>query len=339
MGNGETIIKGTDLAIGYRGRHVTVVREHLDFSLHAGELTCLLGANGVGKSTLLRTLSAAQSPLSGCLELMGRPLSGYSVRERSRLIGVVLTDKTQTGGLTVYELVALGRQPHTGFFGRLDRHDRDMIDYAMQAVGMAHKAKSYVAQLSDGERQKVMIAKALVQECPLILLDEPTAFLDIVSRMEIMTLLRRLAVEEHKAVLLSTHDVEQALTLSDRLWLLAGTYGIECGCTEDLILANRIDALFERQSRISFDLAHGGFVQKAGDRKYIYIDVPDGMLRRWTQNALNRHNYSCLNFGETDAMSDVPVLKVRSPGELLLSIGNTDFLCSSFENLFKVLGD
>ncbi len=127
-----------------------------------------------------------------------------------RLSGVVLTDKTQAGGLTVYELVALGRQPHTGFFGRLHPKDHLIIKEALDAVGIAHKAESYTAELSDGERQKVMIAKALVQECPLIILDEPTAFLDVVSRIEIMTLLHQLAVEQNKAILLSTHDIEQA---------------------------------------------------------------------------------------------------------------------------------
>lgn len=333
------IVEGRDLAIGYRGRHGAVVCEHLDFRLYTGELTALLGANGTGKSTLLRTLSAAQPPLSGSLQLMGRPVGSYSVRERSRLVGVVLTDKTQAGGLTVYELVALGRQPHTGFFGRLGRRDRKMIDYALNAVGMAHKAQSHVAQLSDGERQKAMVAKALVQECPLILLDEPTAFLDVVSRMEIMALLRRLAVEEHKAVLLSTHDVEQALALSDRLWLLSRGHGLECGCTEDLVLGNRIDTLFEDQPHIRFDLEQGGFVQKGSGGKCIYVDAPDRILRHWTLNALNRHDYSCLDFGKADSRQDFPVLKVQSPGRLVLSAGGAEFFCSSFENLFELLRD
>ena len=229
-----TIIEGKRLGIGYRnGKSITTVHKGLDFRLRCGELTCLLGANGAGKSTLLRTLAAAQPPLDGELTLLGKPISGYSERERSRTIGVVLTDKTQTGGLTVYELVALGRQPHTGFFGRLHHTDKEIIEHALYAVGILNKARRYMAELSDGERQKAMIAKALVQECPLILLDEPTAFLDVVSRIEIMTLLHRLAAEEKKAILLSTHDIEQALVLSDRLWLLTRSNGLECGVTED----------------------------------------------------------------------------------------------------------
>jgi iron complex transport system ATP-binding protein len=235
------------LVIGYRtGGHTKCVHANLSFDLYAGELTCLLGANGTGKSTLLRTLAAAQPILRGEVLLKGRPLPSYSPRERSRTIGVVLTDKTWAGGLTVYELVALGRQPHTGFFGRLSDYDRDLIDRAINDVGIAHKRDSYTAELSDGERQKAMIAKALVQECPLILLDEPTAFLDITSRIDILNLLRRLAVEQHKAILLSTHDVEQALVLSDRLWLLTRGAGMHCGATEQLMLDGTLTSLFAR---------------------------------------------------------------------------------------------
>ena len=183
----KIVIQGKDLSIGYRtGKKEKIVHQHLNFQLHAGELTCLLGANGAGKSTLLRTLSASQPSLAGELHILNKPVSEYTEKERSRTIGVVLTDKTFTGGLSVYELVALGRQPHTGFFGRLTKEDRRIVEEAMENVGIAHKAKNYTAELSDGERQKVMIAKALVQECPLILLDEPTAFLDVVSRIEIM---------------------------------------------------------------------------------------------------------------------------------------------------------
>ena len=168
----KAVITANDLCIGYRqGKQEKRIHGHLSFRLYPGELTCLLGANGTGKSTLLRTLAASQPALSGELFVQEKPLSAYSEKERSRTIGVVLTDKTQAGGLTVYELVALGRQPHTGFFGRLNKTDHSIIEEALEAVSISHKAHSYTAELSDGERQKVMIAKALVQECPLILLD------------------------------------------------------------------------------------------------------------------------------------------------------------------------
>ena len=217
----QAVITATDLCIGYRThKEEKKVHEHLSFELYPGELTSLLGANGAGKSTLLRTLSASQPSLAGDLQLLDKPLQHYSEKERSRTIGVVLTDKTQAGGLTVYELVALGRQPHTGFFGRLHRHDHAIIQEALNAVGITHKAQSYTAELSDGERQKVMIAKALAQQTPIILLDEPTAFLDFPSKVETLLMLKRLAHQLQKSILISTHDVEIALQLADKIWLM-----------------------------------------------------------------------------------------------------------------------
>jgi iron complex transport system ATP-binding protein len=264
----KTIVnKAHHLCIGYRtGKKEKIVHSDLNFELRAGELTCLLGANGAGKSTLLRTLSASQPALGGELLLMDKPLSEYTEKERSRTIGVVLTDRTFAGGLTVYELIGLGRQPHTGFFGRLSKEDHRLIQEAMEQVRIAHKARNYVAELSDGERQKVMIAKALVQECPLILLDEPTAFLDVVSRIEIMHLLHRLASEQNKAILLSTHDIEQALVLSDKLWLLTKGKGLQCGVTEDVILNHQMDGLFTHTD-IRFDYDHGVYYPTVQGRR------------------------------------------------------------------------
>lgn len=327
------VIEGKDLGIGYsHGKQLHTVHSQLNFRLREGELTCLLGANGAGKSTLLRTLAAAQPALSGTLHLLGRPLSEYSERERSRTIGVVLTDKTQAGGLTVYELVALGRQPHTGFFGRLRKEDKKLVEHALQAVGIAHKAHSYTAELSDGERQKVMIAKALVQECPLILLDEPTAFLDVVSRIEIMTLLHRLASEEKKAILLSTHDIEQALVLSDRLWLLTREEGLQCGVTEDLILSNRMDTLFPHED-IRFDLMHGIYSPTVKGEKRLYLKAANETLRHWAENALNRNGYLCMPQPEYDAL---PCLEVRAAHDIsYIHADRTACHFHSFEELLE----
>ena len=291
----KIVIQGQDLSIGYRtGKQEKIVHEHLNFQLHAGELTCLLGANGTGKSTLLRTLSASQPALSGKLDILGKSLTKYTEKERSRTIGVVLTDKTFAGGLSVYELVGLGRQPHTGFFGRLNKEDKRIIEEAMENVGIAHKAQSYTAELSDGERQKVMIAKALVQECPLILLDEPTAFLDVVSRIEIMHLLHRLAVEQEKAILLSTHDIEQALVLSDKLWLLSKEHGLQTGVTEDIILNHQMENLFPHKD-IHFDYNHGVYYPTVTGQRKISVESEDKTLLHWVINALNRNGFQCLS--------------------------------------------
>lgn len=327
----QTVITATDLCIGYRThKGEKKVHEHLSFELYRGELTGLLGANGAGKSTLLRTLSASQPALAGELHLLNKPLPLYSEKERSRTIGVVLTDKTQAGGLTVYELVALGRQPHTGFFGRLHSNDHVVIKEALEAVGIAHKAQSYTAELSDGERQKVMIAKALVQECPLIILDEPTAFLDVVSRIEIMTLLHRLAVEQNKAILLSTHDIEQALVLSDKLWLLSKEKGLLCGVTEDLILNHRMDDLFSH-SNIRFDYNHGIYYPTVHGKREITVEADNETLLHWIVNALNRHGYTCLPAEKKSR--DLPHLLASSPDKLVLVREGETQTYSSFERL------
>ena len=329
----KAVIQGKDLCIGYRtGKQVKTIHQHLDFELHAGELTCLLGANGAGKSTLLRTLSASQPALGGELLMLGKPVSEYTEKERSRTIGVVLTDKTFAGGLSVYELVGLGRQPHTGFFGRLSKEDRRIIEEAMENVGIAHKARSYTAELSDGERQKVMIAKALVQECPLILLDEPTAFLDVVSRIEIMHLLHRLATEQNKAILLSTHDIEQALVLSDRLWLLSRENGLHTGVTEDLILSHRMENLFPHKD-ISFDYDHGVYYPTVCGKKEIFVESEDKTLLHWTMNALNRNGFKCI----PSMNGKAPHLKATSAHELHLSMDGKQNCHPSFESLLREL--
>ena len=329
----KIVIQGKDLTIGYRtGKKEKIVHQHLNFQLHAGELTCLLGANGAGKSTLLRTLSASQPSLKGELLILDKTVSAYTEKERSRTIGVVLTDKTFTGGLSVYELVALGRQPHTGFFGRLTKEDRRIVEEAMENVGIAHKARNYTAELSDGERQKVMIAKALVQECPLILLDEPTAFLDVVSRIEIMHLLHRLAIEQNKAILLSTHDIEQALVLSDKLWLLTKGEGLQYGVTEDIILSHRMDSLFPHKD-IRFDYDHGVYYPTVEGHRKVCVTCEDKTLLHWTLNALNRHGYQC----SSNLQEGMPHIKVTSAKEFEVSISGENKICSSFEEMLAII--
>lgn len=243
-----SILSAHRLTVGYRRKPV---QTDLSFALESGLLTALLGPNGAGKSTLLRTLAGIQSPLSGEILLDGEPLVGYPPGELARRIGLVLTDRVQAGGLRVRELVALGRHPYSGSFGRLNAVDHAAVDSALERVGIADKAARYLAELSDGERQKVMIAKALAQECPLILLDEPTAFLDVASRIEVMNLLRRLAAEG-KTILVSTHDLEQALVSADRLWLLAPKQGLTTGATGELIADGTVGDYFNRDG-IRFD--------------------------------------------------------------------------------------
>lgn len=233
----EVTIRLEELAIGYTARHsVKVVAEGISEPISSGELTCLIGENGAGKSTLLRTLSGFLLPLSGAIDIMGKPLKSYKETELAKVIGVVLTEKQNIQNMTVEELVGMGRSPYTGFWGRLHDEDRDKVSSAIDLVGIAELRDRLVQTLSDGERQKVMIAKALAQETPIIFLDEPTAFLDYPSKVEILNLLHRLSSEEGKTIFLSTHDLELALRVADRVWLMTRRDRVKTGLPEDLII-------------------------------------------------------------------------------------------------------
>ena len=216
-----------NLSIGYTQKgNEKVVAQGLNAAINSGELTCLLGCNGVGKSTLLRTLSAFQPALGGDILLNAdqtselSPLTSFTDKQLSRMIGIVLTEKPDVRNMTVEDLVGMGRSPYTGFWGTLTANDRQVVSEAISMVSIEPLRGRMIHTLSDGERQKVMIAKALAQQTPIIYLDEPTAFLDYPSKVEMMQLLRRLAHEQQKTIFLSTHDVELALQLADCLWLM-----------------------------------------------------------------------------------------------------------------------
>ena len=221
-----------DLSIGYRTKQgVRVVAQGLTAQLQRGQLTCLLGENGVGKSTLLRTLAAFQPKLEGSVSIEGRELDDYSERKLARTIGIVLTEKPDVQQMTVMELVEMGRAPYTGFWGRLNEDDRKVCNEAVALIGIEPLKDRMIQTLSDGERQKVMIAKALAQQTPVIFLDEPTAFLDYPSKVDMLLLLSRISREAQKTIFLSTHDLELALQVADTIWLMdkSGKRKVESG--------------------------------------------------------------------------------------------------------------
>ncbi len=255
----EATIEIRDLSIGYPAKNDTkLVASHITTTIYSGELTCLLGANGVGKSTLLRTLSAFQPALSGEIALLGQDIQHYSDKALSTIVGVVLTDKCDIRNMSVRELVEMGRSPYTGFWGRLGKEDKRIVDEAISLVRIENLASRMVHTLSDGERQKVMIAKALAQETPVIYLDEPTAFLDFPSKVEIMQLLHHLTRTTNKTIFLSTHDLELALQIADKIWLMDKDKGINTGTPEDLALSGYLSGFFAHKG-IVFDRETGLF--------------------------------------------------------------------------------
>jgi len=255
----ESLLEIKEVSIGYgTGSRAKLVASGLEANMLKGELVCLLGANGTGKSTLMRSLCGFQPTLAGEVLIDHRLVNELSEKELSLRIAVVLTDRVVVPNATVEELVSYGRSPHTGMLGRLNQEDKQLVEKAMEQCGIAHKKESLLSALSDGERQKAFIAKALAQDTPLIILDEPTAFLDLPARVEIMQLLRDIANHSGKAILMSTHDLDLALQLADRLWLLHSQGPIVTGSPEDLLLKNSFQSMFQHKG-IVFDNKTGLF--------------------------------------------------------------------------------
>lgn len=251
--NSMGIIELHDLSIGYKVRKSwKIVASHLNAILEQGTMTCLIGPNGVGKSTLLRTLSAFQPKVEGKMMLNGKDLDDYTEKQLAKLIGVVLTEKPDVQNMTVREVVGLGRSPYTGFWGTLNDEDWQVVDEAVQLVGITALSGRMIQTLSDGERQKVMIAKALAQQTPVIYLDEPTAFLDYPSKVEMMRLLQRLSHDQQKTVFLSTHDLELALQIADIVWLMDASGQLFVGTPHQLAQQGHLGR-FVAQKGIVFD--------------------------------------------------------------------------------------
>lgn len=257
-----TTLRLENVTTGYQSkRHRTPVGINYNAELPAGRLTCLLGVNGSGKSTLLRSLSKSQKILEGEITIDGRNISLIPNSEISKLIGVVLTDKIETPNMSVEELISLGRSPYNNFWGRLSDEDYKITKEAMESVNITSLKSRKVSSLSDGERQKVMVAKTLAQQTPVILLDEPTAFLDYPSRIELMMLMRRLAREKGITVLLSTHDIPMAMQLADYIWLVNEKRELITGLPDELGERGDIGKCFDRNG-VVYDNNSKTFIMK-----------------------------------------------------------------------------
>jgi iron complex transport system ATP-binding protein len=292
-----------NLAVGYRPNRRTVktVAESINVSLRAGELVALIGPNGAGKSTLMRTLAGLQKPLAGTVHLGEDDLHRLPADELARRLAIVLTERIEVGNLSAYALVALGRHPYTDWRGTLTAADEAIVREAMTLAGAAELASRPIGELSDGERQKVMIARALAQEAPLLLLDEPTAFLDLPRRVELMRLLGTLAYTTGRAILLSTHDLDLALRVADRLWLLSANGQLTVGLPEELALNGALHATFQSEG-VEFDSAQGTFKLHHDSCGPIGLSG-EGLSTLWTARALERIGYEVV----TDAATPLPL--------------------------------
>lgn len=330
----EETIRLKHLSTGYAGRKgPKIIAADINATLCSGELTCLIGANGAGKSTLLRTLSAFLPPLAGEVWLLGRRLEDYTDKQLAKVIGVVLTEKCHLRNMSVADLIGMGRSPYTGFWGSFRPEDYRIVEEALRLVGIEALKERKVETLSDGERQKVMIAKALAQETPIIFLDEPTAYLDYPSKVDILHLLHRLSREMNKTIFLSTHDLELALQIADQLWLMDRQQGIWTGTPEDLALDGRLDGFFQARG-IVFDSNTGLYRMDQAYTEEVRLEGT-GCRAAMVQKALRRNGIRahsearstcCIRTGEgTDFQlldHEGRVTTVRTIRELITTVEN-----------------
>ncbi|MDB5048389.1 MAG: transporter related [Fibrobacteres bacterium] len=290
------LLRTENLAVGYRAARGSggknrdrQVLSGIDLELRPGELVCLLGPNGAGKSTLLRTLAGLQAPLSGRLLVDGEDFFRLPAEARARKTAIVLTERIEAGNLSVYALAALGRHPHTGWSGRMLAGDSAAVRRGLEEAGAWELRDRLFDELSDGEKQRVMLARALAQEPALLLLDEPTAFLDLPRRVETMRSLRNLARQRGRAVLLSTHDLDLAMRAADRLWLLPPGGPVQTGLPEDLALRGAVGSVFD-QGDVAFDPSTGQFRIHGHPEKWAGLSG-DPVLMLWTARALEREGF------------------------------------------------
>ncbi|BAY69660.1 ABC transporter ATP-binding protein [Anabaena sp. FACHB-709] len=330
------ILTTHNLTIGYKTsrKNVRCVASDISVSLQSGEMVCLLGPNGAGKSTLLRSLAGMQPPIAGEVRLLGENVYHLQPQNLAKRMSLVLTEKVDVGMLSAYTLVSLGRHPYTDWWGRLTPEDEAIVHWAIKSVGAVHLAQRQVSELSDGERQKIMIARALAQSPMVMLLDEPTAFLDLPRRVEIMQLLRQLARETNQAILLSTHDLDLALRLADKVWLLSTGGILQVGAPEDLVLSGAFADTF-RSEGVEFDMFSGEFHLHTPVKGEINL-IGEGIASVWTIRALKRAGFQV---NQTQNNLPISVEVISNSQQFLWKITNsqTVYIYQSLSEMIKFL--
>jgi len=302
-------IEISNLSVGYKNRSSTeLLLSEVNSNVHAGELIAVIGRNGTGKSTLIRTLCGLQAPIGGNIILDGNDYNSYNLMEKARKISFVSTEIIQLNHMRVIELVALGRHPYTGWFGNMDRADIDIINSAIDSVGLASMAEEFMNQISDGERQRAMIARALAQDTGILLLDEPTAFLDILHRHELVHLLYTLTRKEKKTIIFSTHDLQIAMDVADRIWLLNEQKLVQ-GAPEDVMLSGDLARIYNGEN-YSFDEQNISLVLKKESSGKIGLTGGTERYRELTRKTLNRAGWEV-----TSEKDIVPGVRIETDGD------------------------
>ncbi|MCO4780757.1 MAG: ABC transporter ATP-binding protein [Candidatus Cloacimonetes bacterium] len=292
----EALLKIDALTTGYDS---TMVSKSVSLEVYPSELICILGPNGAGKSTLLKTIAKLLEPLSGDIHFCGKHIDLLDTKSLSQYLSIVLTDRITLEYMTVWEFVSLGRFPYTNFMGTLSQKDKDIVDQVIDQLAITHLQSRDLSALSDGQRQRVMIARALAQNTGLVILDEPTAFLDLPSKVELMALLSDLCSTKTSSFLVSTHDLDLALSQADRIWLIDSAGDLHDGAPEDLVLDGIFNTVFDSQQTY-FDQDKAIFVNSKND--FASIQVKDsGLSRQWLIKALHRIGYKATDKDDTKA--------------------------------------
>ena len=319
-----------ELTVGYHpGKDQKILISGFSGQLIPGETIALMGSNGSGKSTLLRTITGSQRQLSGKVLLNGKSISGLSMREKARYISYVSTEPVRVGNMSVFDLVGLGRYLYSGAWGSLSANDIAVVNQCIELTGMKGFEYRQMNGLSDGERQRCMIARALAQDTPVIILDEPTAFLDVRNKYEIIHLLRKLAAEQGKSIIFSSHDFSISLGMADKIWLIKNEKLVE-GAPEDLALQNHFQSLFEG-SPIAFHPESGEVIMAEPLMRGIQIDAPAN-LRGWIVKAMQRKGVF------EDTASVVKLVAKEAGGETLFFL-EKDGKTSKYTSVYSLLKD
>lgn len=284
------VLQTQNLETGYTiGSEVKTISKSLNLDLHLGDVVAIMGPNGSGKSTLIRTLCKLQETLSGSVLVSGKEIGKHNSEDLSKMVSVVLTDRIANENIIVREVVALGRHPYTNWLGKLSQQDQQVVLKAISDVGLVGFEDRLLSSLSDGEKQRVMIARALAQESPIIILDEPTAHLDITHRFEVMRLLRELAATSKKAILLSIHELDLALQSADYLWLLDGS-DVLVGRPEEMIINGMLQDVLGSKN-LQFDALSGTFQMHHKPKMKVQIDGGNELLIAWTERVLLKNSF------------------------------------------------
>lgn len=328
------LLSTRDLSVGYLEVTQPILSK-LNLQIEAGSLVCILGANGSGKSTLLRTLAGLQKALGGELTLDGEQAALFSPRSWAKKVSIVLTEQMEVGNLTVTQLVALGRHPFTNWIGMFREHDHKIISQSLHDAGAAELKDRMYDELSDGEKQRVLLARALAQEPKLLLLDEPTAFLDLPRRVEMMHTLRKLAHDSGRAVLLSTHDIDLAMRMADKLWLITIHGNVISGLPEELALRGELQKVFSNKLTC-FDLETGQFRMDHLVRGSFSL-VGSSPLKFWTQRVMEREGFSVSANSNLTSIGRIEVYQSETGPAWKWEVAGVVKTIHSFEALVQAL--